>query len=402
MKQRLITYDVLDFEWRRTDGPNDSGCSNSDSHAHATATETDNAECKVDTEIPPIASPRPAVADAPAADDASSSSSTSSSVVTPSPAKRPPPLTLIGGCDISFVEHSDEACAALIVLSYPDMQVQYEDFEMVHMNAPYIPGYLAFREVTHILRLIERLRATKPALIPQVLLVDGNGLLHHRGFGLASHLGVLADIPTIGVAKNLLCVDGLEREKVMQQASEKLKRGGGDFFPLIGDSGREWASCLRSTDNSTNPIFVSVGHRISLPTATQIVQACCEHRIPTPVRLADLKSREIIREYKTHQTQTKRAPLQFTRSASEKEEIAKSHAAHASTESKLCRRDQQTTASDPSAAPVIVPPAPPAIAECDPSDVSASPSQHSRVSRRRESIIPMHYDGDRTPACSVQ
>ncbi len=82
------------------------------------------------------------------------------------------------------------------------------------MHEPYIPGFLAFREVPHLLSCFRELRE---GFWPQVILVDGNGVLHPRGFGLASHLGVLLDLPTIGVGKNLLCVDGLERKDLHYQ-----------------------------------------------------------------------------------------------------------------------------------------------------------------------------------------
>ncbi len=79
----------------------------------------------------------------------------------------------------------------------------------MRLDAPYIPGFLAFREVPHLLHLIDRLRNTKPEFLPQVILVDGNGIFHQNGFGLASHLGVLANIPTIGCGKTVFFVDGI-------------------------------------------------------------------------------------------------------------------------------------------------------------------------------------------------
>uniref|UniRef100_A0A0E0GWV4 Endonuclease V n=1 Tax=Oryza nivara TaxID=4536 RepID=A0A0E0GWV4_ORYNI len=93
-------------------------------------------------------------------------------------------LKYIGGVDISFSkEDPSTACAALVVLDAGTLEVVHEEFDVVRLQVPYIPGFLAFREV---------------------LMVDGNGLLHPRGFGLACHLGVLADLPTIGVGKNVL------------------------------------------------------------------------------------------------------------------------------------------------------------------------------------------------------
>ncbi len=105
--------------------------------------------------------------------------------------------------DLSFVKGSDVACAAYVVCSYPTLQVVYERMEMVHLTAPYIPGFLAFREADPLLRLIEAQRSSHPQFNPDAIIVDGNGLLHNYEFGLACHLGVLADVPTVGAAKNL-------------------------------------------------------------------------------------------------------------------------------------------------------------------------------------------------------
>uniref|UniRef100_A0A8C9URE8 Endonuclease V n=1 Tax=Spermophilus dauricus TaxID=99837 RepID=A0A8C9URE8_SPEDA len=94
---------------------------------------------------------------------------------------------------------------------------------MVSLTAPYVAGFLAFREVPFLLDLVQRLQEKEPDLMPQVLLVDGNGVLHHRGFGVACHLGVLTELPCIGVAKKLLQVDGLENNALHK---EKVRRPG--------------------------------------------------------------------------------------------------------------------------------------------------------------------------------
>ena len=95
------------------------------------------------------------------------------------------------------------------------------------------------------------------------MLVDGNGILHVRGFGLASHLGVITDIPTIGVGKKVFAVDGITVNNVRIKSNRELKHGG-DSCDLVGNSGRIWGAALRSTEESKNPVIVSVGHRISL------------------------------------------------------------------------------------------------------------------------------------------
>ncbi|XP_058559578.1 endonuclease V isoform X1 [Neofelis nebulosa] len=204
-------------------------------------------------------------------------------------------LQRVGGVDVSFVKgDSVSACASLVVLSYPELEVVYEDCRMVSLTAPYVSGFLAFREVPFLVAAVRRLREKEPGLVPQVLLVDGNGLLHHRGFGVACHLGVLTDLPCIGVAKKLLQVDGLENNT---QHKEKigLLRAGGDSFPLTGGSGTVLGMALRSHDHSTKPLYVSVGHKISLEAAVRLTRGCCRFRIPEPVRQADIRSRDYIR-----------------------------------------------------------------------------------------------------------
>lgn len=206
-------------------------------------------------------------------------------------------LKYVGGIDVSFFgEASNMAIAALSVVAFPSFKLVYEAYEVVTLKTPYIPGFLAFREVEPTSQLLAKLKASKPELYPQVLLIDGNGILHQRGFGLASHLGVVADIPTVGVAKTFFNVDGLEKSAVMERAKKELTRGG-DHFPLTGKSGRIWGAALLSTSQNSNPIFVSVGHRISLKTALALVQRACIYRVPEPIRLADLGSRQEVRHY---------------------------------------------------------------------------------------------------------
>ncbi|XP_052615835.1 endonuclease V isoform X2 [Peromyscus californicus insignis] len=193
-------------------------------------------------------------------------------------------LQRVGGVDVSFVNgDSDRACASLVVLSYPELKVVYEDSHMVRLKAPYVSGFLAFREVPFLVELVQRLQEKEPGFMPQVLLVDGNGVLHQRGFGVACHLGVLTDLPCIGVAKKLLQVDGLENNSLHKEKIVLLQAGG-DTFPLMGNSGTVLGMALKSHDHSTNPLYVSVGHRISLEVAVRLTHHCCRFRIPEPIR----------------------------------------------------------------------------------------------------------------------
>jgi len=175
------------------------------------------------------------------------------------------------------------------------MKVLYEDFEYVYLDMPYIPGFLAFREAPHLIKLFQRMKASKPEYYPQVVLVDGNGILHPNGCGLASHLGVLLNLPMIGCGKTVFYIDGLSKDKVHKLCDEKLHKGG-DSVKLVGDSGKVWGAGFRSKNDTKDPLIISHGHMISLDTAIKVVANCCKFRIPEPIRLADTKSRDKIRK----------------------------------------------------------------------------------------------------------
>ncbi|OQR98619.1 hypothetical protein ACHHYP_08381 [Achlya hypogyna] len=209
-------------------------------------------------------------------------------------------LTRIGGVDISFFKGTDDACAALVVLSYPDMKVLCEASCYTKLTLPYIPTFLGFRELPALLPLFDMI---PDELQPQLVLVDGNGLLHPRGFGLASHLGVVKDLPTIGVAKTFLNVDGLMKSHVrtlVQDAKTEQRHGDNTskdvVIELRGNSGAVWGAAV-CTKRIENPIYVSVGHRITLAQAVQVSMECSLYRVPEPIRQADLRSRAIIRRW---------------------------------------------------------------------------------------------------------
>ncbi|XP_052789261.1 endonuclease V-like isoform X1 [Mya arenaria] len=201
----------------------------------------------------------------------------------------------IAGVDISFIKGDDvNACAALVILSYPQLEVAYNDCQMVKLTAPYIPGFLGFREVPMIQKLFDQLKRERPDLVPHCVMVDGNGILHPKEFGSACHLGVSLGLPCIGVAKKLFHVDGLEKDASHKEKIDKLEKGG-DTFPLVGNSGKTLGMALRSCDTTKNPIYISQGHLVSMDTSVRLVQHCCRHRVPEPVRLADINSREYLR-----------------------------------------------------------------------------------------------------------
>ncbi len=176
----------------------------------------------------------------------------------------------VAGVDIGFEDNYKISKAAVAVLSYPELELVEKAIARIPTAFPYVPGYLSFREIPAILAALPQLKQT-----PDIILCDGQGLAHPRRFGLACHLGVLLDIPTIGVAKSRFIG---EHEAV---PAEK-----GSWKPLI-DNNETIGVVLRSRTN-VKPIYVSIGHKISLPTAIDYVMGCLtKYRLPDTTRWAD-------------------------------------------------------------------------------------------------------------------
>ncbi|MDB5238622.1 MAG: endonuclease [Candidatus Kaiserbacteria bacterium] len=177
----------------------------------------------------------------------------------------------IAGADISFNRYSDIFHAGIVVLSLPDLVIIDRSFHTMQVKFPYVPGYLSFREVPAIMEAYARLK-----IKPDVLMMDGNGIAHPRRLGVATHLGILLDIPVIGVAKSLLYGVGEE------PAQEK----GSISYLTARDNGETIGAYLRTKDR-VKPVIVSPGHRITLPESIALSLACVRnHRIPEPTRLA--------------------------------------------------------------------------------------------------------------------
>lgn len=177
------------------------------------------------------------------------------------------PVHYVAGVDIS-VKHN-QARAAIIVLRFPELEVVDVALAEDAVPFPYVPGLLSFREIPSIL-----LAAKKIETSPDLLLIDGQGIAHPRRFGLASHLGVLLDKPTIGCAKSRYI--GTHDEPYHEAAS---------YTDLV-DNGELIGAVLRTRDN-VKPLYISVGHKIDLPTALDLVLECCKgYRLPEPTRLA--------------------------------------------------------------------------------------------------------------------
>ncbi|KAI3703359.1 hypothetical protein L1987_73375 [Smallanthus sonchifolius] len=203
-------------------------------------------------------------------------------------------LKYIGGVDISFSKDNPSvACGTLVVLDFKTLDVVYEDSSIVKID---VPGFLAFREAPIFLELLKKMQDCSHPFYPQLFMIDGNGILHPRGFGSACHLGVLANLPTIGIGKNLHHVDGLTNSRVREllEAEENFNV---DCISLVGDSGKTLGAAIHSSKGSFKPIFVSVGHGVSLASAVEVVKRTCKYRVLEPIRQADIRSRDYLRKH---------------------------------------------------------------------------------------------------------
>ena len=179
--------------------------------------------------------------------------------------------SLIAGVDISGEDEYGMAKAAVVVLRYPGLEVVERKVITLPVVFPYVPGLLSFREVPLILAACEQLTVT-----PDLFIADGQGMAHPRRLGLACHLGLFLDAPTIGCAKSILC-----------GRHDELGKERGDSAPLY-DGGEVVGAAVR-TRRGVKPVYVSIGHRVDLRTAVDWVLACCgRYRLPEPTRLAHL------------------------------------------------------------------------------------------------------------------
>ncbi len=180
-------------------------------------------------------------------------------------------VRLVAGVDISAPDKEGMARAAVVVLSYPELELVESEVLGKRVEFPYIPGLLSFRESPLILAVCQRLKVE-----PDLILVDGQGVAHPRRFGLASHLGVLWDKPTIGCAKSRLC-----------GRHEEVGPEPGSWTQLV-DQGEVIGVVLRTKPDS-RPLYISVGHKVDLESAWKWTLNCCRgYRLPEPTRLAHL------------------------------------------------------------------------------------------------------------------
>jgi len=179
-------------------------------------------------------------------------------------------LRLVAGTDLAFTRDRKSCIAGAVVWDVAAQAVVEQHIVRRAVRFPYIPGLLSFREAPAILAVLRKIKTD-----PDAFLFDGQGLAHPRRFGLACHVGILIDRPSIGCAKSRLIGD--ETEPGIRRGSVSALADNGDCIGMV----------LRTRDR-VKPIYVSVGHRVSLQTAVDVTMACCtRYRLPEPTRLAD-------------------------------------------------------------------------------------------------------------------
>ena len=190
------------------------------------------------------------------------------------------PIRHIAGADLSFIKSRNLACGGVIVYEFPSLREVERQAVVEETPFPYVPGLLSFREIPVLMRVFERL-----CIAPDLAIFDGQGIAHMRRMGLASHAGLVLDLPTIGCAKS----------RLIGRHDAPPNRVGG-WTPLT-DEGEVIGAVLR-TRVGVKPVYVSTGHRVALATAVDILLKCLDRtRIPLPTREADRYVAQVKRDY---------------------------------------------------------------------------------------------------------
>ncbi len=193
------------------------------------------------------------------------------------PLKKSPQL--IAGVDAAFLH--DKVIGFACLYKYPEIIPLDDAYAVYEVSFPYIPGFLSFREGPVIIKALRKLKIS-----PHVILFDGQGIAHPKGLGIASHIGVVLDIPTIGCAKSRLI--GEYKQPGMQKGKTSTLKYQGNIVGAV----------VRTRDH-VKPVFVSPGHRIDLKSSIDIIRACTgSYRIPEPLRRADILSKKMKASFK--------------------------------------------------------------------------------------------------------
>ncbi len=179
-------------------------------------------------------------------------------------------LRFVAGLDAAFSADGQRCLAAVVLWDARAQRVVEQHTASARLTFPYIPGLLSFREAPALLAALRKLKQT-----PDALMCDGQGIAHPRRLGIASHVGIICGLPTIGCAKSRLC--GVESEPARQR---------GSWTPLM--DGEEQVGAVLRTQGGVKPLYVSIGHLCDLPVARELVLSCAtRYRLPEPTRLAD-------------------------------------------------------------------------------------------------------------------
>lgn len=207
------------------------------------------------------------------------------------------PVVYIGGIDVSFVEQGKDLTSfvgvgALVILEYNTLNVVYSDCVEMTIDIPYVPGFLGFREEPFAKLLFNRLMTANPMVCPQIILIDGCGIYHPRRFGSASQIGLSLDIPTIGISKSFLKLEELnESDFIIKDSNDEMR----PYELNVISNGELLAVAIYSGTSKHPSCYISIGNRISIKSAIEIVKHCSKFKIPEPIRQADLLSREAVR-----------------------------------------------------------------------------------------------------------
>lgn len=207
-------------------------------------------------------------------------------------------IKIVAGADISWINltnglNDNKGVAIIVVLEYPSMKLLHKEILEFISNIPYISGFLGFREVPQYIELWKRVK--QAGFHPELIFVDGFGILHPVECGSASICGVKLDIPTIGVGKSINLGGCDKNDKEIKQ---ELLGNNVLEIPLL-KNGKIMGKAIRKSIEHKQPVYVSIGHKISLETAVEVTKNCMIYKIPEPIRQADLISREYIRKILT-------------------------------------------------------------------------------------------------------
>jgi deoxyribonuclease V len=190
------------------------------------------------------------------------------------------PIKLVAGADVSYSKKAEMCFAAITVFKFPEMEIVEQKQSVGSINFPYVPGYLTFREAPILLDAFEKLENEL-----DLVLFDGQGIAHPRQMGLAAHLGLVLDLPSIGCAKSLLVGNFDEPEAIQGSWSELIYQD-----RIIG-------AVVRTRDH-VKPLFVSPGFKITIDEAIEwVLRACTKYRIPDPIRSSHIAVNQLRVKY---------------------------------------------------------------------------------------------------------